>query len=169
MSALRRWSGLGLVLSLGLTGALGGCKHVPGQDALSPFVSHGAEWSVGAVLLLLVAKGLAYGLALGSFRGGPVFPGLFLGAAAGVIAAKLPGFDLTPAVAVGMGAATVAVLRLPLSSLVLAGVLTSTAGLGDNALIILGVAVSYLVATMLTPREPADQPAASAEPSPAPG
>jgi len=140
-----------------------------GQDQLSPFVSRSAEWSVGAVLLLLAAKGLAYGLALGSFRGGPVFPGLFLGAAAGVLAAKLPGFDLTPAVAVGMAAATVAVLRLPLSSIVLAGVLTSTAGLGDGALIILGVAVSFLVVTMLSPREPEDQPAAPAQPpSPAP-
>jgi H+/Cl- antiporter ClcA len=41
--------------------------------------------------LLIAFKGLAYGLSLGSFRGGPVFPALFLGAAGGLMAAQLLG------------------------------------------------------------------------------
>ena len=32
------------------------------------------------------AKGLAYGLSLSAFRGGPVFPSMFLGAAGGIAA-----------------------------------------------------------------------------------
>ena len=150
-----------------------GPDHVlfSGEAALDPFVASGAGWSVGAILVLLACKGLAYGLALGSFRGGPVFPALFIGAAAGVLASKLPGFDLTPAVAVGMGAATVAVLRLPLSSVVLALVLTSTAGLGASSLIILGVVVSFLVVTALSPPEDDEEapPEAQAPPQPVPG
>ena len=65
-------------------------------------------------------KGVAWAISLAGFRGGPTFPAIFLGAAAGVLASHLPGFDLTPAVAVGIGAAVVAVLRLPLSAVVIA-------------------------------------------------
>lgn len=141
-----------------------------GEQALDPLVNGAAGWSLGALALLVAVKGLAYGLALGSFRGGPVFPALFLGAAAGIMAAKLPGFDLTPAIAVGMGAATVAVLRLPLSSVVLAVVLTASAGLGPSALIIVGVVVSYLVTIRLdgAAAEGAEQ-APGPAPAPAPG
>jgi hypothetical protein len=59
-----------------------------------------------------------------------VFPSLFLGAAAGLLAGKLPGFSIMPAVAVGMGAAVVSVLKLPLSAVVLAALLTANAGAG---------------------------------------
>lgn len=137
-----------------------------GETALDPLVNGAAGWSLGALALLIAFKGLAYGLALGSFRGGPVFPALFLGAAAGIMAAKLPGFDLTPAIAVGMGAATVAALRLPLSSVVLAVVLTATAGLGPSALIIVGVVVSYLVTIRLD--APEQTPSAAPAPAPSP-
>jgi H+/Cl- antiporter ClcA len=120
-----------------------------GQDQLGPLVANAGTWSLGALALLIVCKGIAYGLALGSFRGGPVFPALFLGAAAGLMAAQLPGFSLTPAVAVGLGAAVASVLRLPLSAVVLATLLTSQAGLGPGPLIIVGVVVAYLVAMAL--------------------
>ena len=89
---------------------------------------------------------------MGSFRGGPTFPAAFLGAAAGVLASHLPGFDVTPAVAVGMGAAVAAVLRLPLSAVVFASLLTATAGLADTPLIIVGVVVAYLTGTAVTAR-----------------
>ncbi len=127
-----------------------------GQDALGPLTANAATWSLSALALLLVFKGIAYGLSVGSFRGGPTFPAMFLGAAAGLMASHLAGFDLTPAVAVGIGAGTVAVLRLPLSSVVLATVLTGQSGLGVGPLIILGVVVAYLVANLIDPRpEPA--------------
>src|SRR3954454_11015145 len=96
-----------------------------GQDALGPLTSDPAAWSVGALGALLLLKGVAWAVSLGSFRGGPTFPAMFLGAAAGVMASHLPGFDITPAGAVGMGAAVVAVRHLPLSAVVLSSLLTA--------------------------------------------
>ena len=46
-----------------------------GQDELDPLITHAASYSVGALVLLLVCKGLAYGVSLSSFRGGPDLPG----------------------------------------------------------------------------------------------
>ena len=65
---------------------------------LPGLVAQASTWSVGALALLLVCKGIAYALSLGSFRGGPTFPAVFLGAAAGLMASHLPGFPVTPAV-----------------------------------------------------------------------
>lgn len=123
-----------------------------GESGLSGLVSQAGSWSVSALVLLIVFKGLAYALSLGSFRGGPTFPAVFLGAAGGILASHLPGFSLTPAVAVGMGAATAAVLRLPLSAIVLATLLTVQSGTGDEPLIIVGVVVAYLATLLLTAR-----------------
>lgn len=128
-----------------------------GQDALPGLVSSAGKWSLSALALLIVFKGVAYAISLGSFRGGPTFPAIFLGAAGGILASHLPGFSITPAVAVGMGAATVAILRLPLSAIVIASVLTAQAGAGSEPLTIIGVVVCYLV----TLRLPVPQIAAS--------
>lgn len=139
-----------------------------GQDALPGLVGHAGSWSISALVLLIAFKGVAYSLSLGSFRGGPTFPALFLGAAAGILASHLPGFALTPAVAVGMGAATAAVLRLPLSAVVLATLLTVKDGVGDEPLIIVGVVIAYLVTLFMTAQAPAGsehrEPAPAAHP-----
>jgi H+/Cl- antiporter ClcA len=120
-----------------------------GQDQLPGLVSNASTWSVAALTWLIVFKGIAYSLSLGSFRGGPTFPALFLGAAAGIMASHLPGFPIQVGIAVGMGAAFVAVLRLPLSAVVIATVLTTKAGANVEPLIIVGVVVSYLVTLLL--------------------
>jgi H+/Cl- antiporter ClcA len=127
-----------------------------GQAGLPTLISQAGTWSVSALVLLLVFKGLAYGLSLGSFRGGPTFPAVYLGAAAGILASHLPGFPMTPAVAVGMGASVAAVLKLPLSGAVLATLLTATAGVGDEPLIIVGVVVAYVVAVAMSRIRPAE-------------
>ena len=132
-----------------------------GQDAIGPLVDNPGSWSLSALALLIAFKGLAYGISLGTFRGGPTFPAMFLGAAAGLMAAQLPGFDLTPAVAVGLGAAVVAVLRLPLSAVVLATLFTVHTGLGSGPLIIVGVVVAYLTVQALDPRASSSEPAAA--------
>jgi len=136
-----------------------------GQSALPGLVAHAGSWSISALALLIVFKGLAYGLSLGTFRGGPTFPAVFLGAAAGLMASHLPGFPLSPAVAVGIGAATVAVLRLPLSAVVLATLLTTHAGTGDEPLIIVGVVVSYIIVLLLSEVTPNRRSAASSSDS----
>ena len=131
-----------------------------GQDQLPGLVSQAGTWSLAALAWLIVFKGLAYGLSLGSFRGGPTFPALFLGVAAGIMASHLPGFPQSAAVPVGMGAAIVAVLRLPLSAVVLATLLTSHAGPKVEPLIIVGVVVAYVVTLVMT-RPPAPAPAST--------
>jgi H+/Cl- antiporter ClcA len=116
-----------------------------GESDLPQLVSSAGTWSVGALALLLVFKGLAYSISLAGFRGGPVFPSLFLGTAAGLMASHLPGFAMTPAVAVGMGAAFTAALGLPLSGVIVAILLTSGSGAGASPVIIVAVVVAYLV------------------------
>jgi H+/Cl- antiporter ClcA len=137
-----------------------------GQDALPGLVSTGSTWALWALFLLLLFKGLAWGLSLGSFRGGPTFPALFLGAAGGILASHLPGMSFSPGIAVGMGVMVAAMLKLPLSAIILATALTLSAGLGVGPLIIVGVVVSYLVTLVLeavvTPTPPAPAPSADA-------
>jgi H+/Cl- antiporter ClcA len=135
-----------------------------GQDALPKLVSDAGAWSLATLALLILCKGLAYAASLGSFRGGPTFPALFLGAAGGVMASHLPGLSVTPAIAVCMAAATVSVLRLPLSAAVLAIVLTSKSGPGAGPLIIVAVAVAMVVTLVLTNKRDAQSDPANAQP-----
>ncbi len=90
---------------------------------------------------------------------------MFLGAAGGIMASHLPGFSITAAVAVGIGAGTVAILRLPLSAIVIASVLTAKSGVGAQPLLIIGVVVAYLVTLWLSAlqTEQAGAPVAATE------
>jgi H+/Cl- antiporter ClcA len=128
-----------------------------GQESLPGLVADAGGWSIGALCALIAFKGIAYSISLASFRGGPVFPALLLGAAAGILASHLPGLDLTPAVAVGVGAAVAATLRLPLTAVLLAVILTLSTGAGATPVIVVGVVVAYLTA-MLVDRSPAPAP-----------
>ena len=139
-----------------------------GQSALPGLVSGAGTWSLSALALLIVFKGLGYSISLGSFRGGPTFPAIFLGAAGGIMASHLPGFPISAAVAVGIGAGTVAILRLPLSAVVIAALLTSKAGPGVEPLTIVGVVVTYLATLQLSALQTAkstSKPRAAAAPS----
>ncbi len=95
-----------------------------GQSALGPLIQHAGTFSVGALGLLLVTKGLAYGGCLSSFRGGPVFPGLFLGAVGGILLSHLPGLPMIAGAAMGIGALLTVMLNgMPLTSVLLVEVL----------------------------------------------
>jgi H+/Cl- antiporter ClcA len=131
-----------------------------GQDALPGLVSQSATWSAGALALVIGCKGLAWALSLGTFRGGPTFPALYIGAAGGLLASYLPGLSVTPAVAVGMAAMAAAMLRLPLSSIVIATALTIVAGAGSAPLIVVAAVTAYLVTLAL------DRPPRQADVSP---
>jgi len=109
-------------------------------------------WSLGALVLLIVFKGIGYSLSAAGFRGGPTFPAMFLGAAAGLMASHLPGYELTPAVAVGMAVGVVAVLRLPLSAVVIGVLLTDRSGAGSAPLVIFGVVIAYVATAWLADR-----------------
>src|SRR6185436_7069745 len=91
-----------------------------GQDQLGPLLTHSDDYTVAALLLLLACKGLAYGGSLVAFRGGPIFPSMFLGAAGGIALSHAPGLPVVAGAAMGIGAMSVAMLRLPLTSVLLA-------------------------------------------------
>ncbi len=66
-----------------------------GEHELGHLLSASAGYSVGALVLLIVCKSLAYRASLSCFRGGPVFPAMFVGAVGGVALSHLPGLHLT--------------------------------------------------------------------------
>jgi H+/Cl- antiporter ClcA len=123
-----------------------------GQNQLGPLITGAATYSVGALLLLVACKGLAYGVSLSSFRGGPVFPSMFIGAAGGIACSHLPGLPLVAGAAMGIGAMSVGMLRLPLTSVLLATLLLGEDGLAVMPLVIVAVVVSYVATAHLTPR-----------------
>ncbi len=140
-----------------------------GQEALGPFISHSTSYTVGALLLLIACKGLAYGASLSSFRGGPTFPALFLGAVGGVALSHLPGLPLVAGVAMGIGAMSVVMLRLPLTSVLLASLLLASDGLAVMPLVIVAVVVAYVLSARFTPKPAtasAPDPPAAGEPQP---
>jgi hypothetical protein len=124
-----------------------------GQDQLPQLLKEAPDWSVATVLLLVACKAIAYGISLSSFRGGPVFPAMFVGAAAGIAASHLPGLDLVPAVAMGIGAMSCVMLTLPLTSVLLATVLLgANDGVQVMPVVIVAVVVAYVATARLTPR-----------------
>ena len=131
-----------------------------GQSALGPLIQHSSTYTVGALLLLVLGKALAYGISLGSFRGGPIFPALFIGAAGGIAMSHLPGLPLVPAVAMGLGAMSAVMLTLPLTSVLLATILLFSDGLAVTPLVIVAVVVAYVIAARIAPADDTD-PAAS--------
>jgi H+/Cl- antiporter ClcA len=122
-----------------------------GQTALGPLIQHASSYTVGAIVLLLACKGLGYGLSMSSFRGGPVFPSLMLGAAGGVAMSHLPGLPLIPAAAMGMGAMSAVMLRLPLTAVLLATLLLFSDGLAVMPVVIVAVVVAYLTSLRIAP------------------
>jgi H+/Cl- antiporter ClcA len=120
-----------------------------GQDALPGLVEHADGASVGVMLVLIVSKGLAYGMSLSAFRGGPVFPSMFIGAALGIATSALPGMDLAPAIGMGIGAMCSAMLRLPMTSTLLAVLLMGSDGILVTPQVVVAVAVAFVISNIL--------------------
>jgi H+/Cl- antiporter ClcA len=116
-----------------------------GQEALGPLIAHSAGYSVAALMLLLVCKAVAFAVSMSAFRGGPVFPALFLGAVVGVALSHLPGLSPIPAAAMGIGAMCVTMLGYPLVSVLLATLVLLSDGLDVLPLVIVAVVVAYLL------------------------
>lgn len=122
-----------------------------GQEAMSGVVEQADTTSLWTLALLLVCKAVAWGVSMGAARGGPTFPGIFVGLVVGLLCMHLPGFAETPAVGALVAAVVVAVLRLPLSAIVLTLVITG-AGAGVAPLIIVAVVVAYIATIALAGR-----------------
>jgi H+/Cl- antiporter ClcA len=125
-----------------------------GQDALPELVEHAPDYSVDVLILLAACKMLAYGLSLSAFRGGPVFPAMFVGATVGIALSGLPGLSLAPAIAAGIGAMCTAMLRLPLTSALLATLLLGSDGVSVTPQVVVAVAVAFVLTMVLPVPEP---------------
>jgi hypothetical protein len=134
-----------------------------GQVAIGPLITNSASYTVGTLLLLIACKGLAYSASMSSFRGGPIFPAMFLGAAGGIALSHLPGLPMVAGVAMGIGAMCVAMLKLPMTSVLLATLLLLSDGLALMPLVIVAVVVAYVVSARITPITPSS----ATEPAPA--
>jgi H+/Cl- antiporter ClcA len=126
-----------------------------GQSALGPLLTHAAGYSAAILVLLIACKGLAYGVSLSAFRGGPTFPAMFIGAAIGLAFSHLPGLDAIAGAAMGIGAMSAVMLTLPLTSVLLATLLLGTDGFAVMPLAIVAVVVAYVVSARLRPKSDA--------------
>jgi hypothetical protein len=138
-----------------------------GQSALPQLIQHASNYTIGALLLVVACKGLAYGVSLGNFRGGPVFPAMYIGAAGGVAMSHLPGLPVVAGVAMGIGAMSAVMLTLPLTSVLLASLLMASDAIPVMPLVIVAVVVAYVAAARLIPPPKPDEPG-PAPPGPAP-
>jgi H+/Cl- antiporter ClcA len=136
-----------------------------GQDFLPSLIQNAAGWTVGALILLVLFKGLAFAASLGGFRGGPTFPGMFIGAAGGMALSHLPGLPLIAGVAMGIGGMTVAMLGLPLTSVLLASLFLEADAVTLMPLVIIAVVVSYVVSARLAPVLPKATPESTLTPA----
>ncbi len=121
-----------------------------GQSSLGPLL---AEASAGVVVLLILAKGLAYAVSMGAgFRGGLVFPAIFLGVAIAELATIA--FDVSPTLAAmaGVAAGMAAATRLIFSALVLATLLVGSAGFDALPAAVLAAVAAWLTITVLERR-----------------
>ena len=115
-----------------------------------------ASDSTKIVLILFVAKAVAYAVSLGcGFRGGPVFPAIFLGIALATFATVW--FDVSPtlAVAVGTAAGTAAVTRLLVTSSLFAALLVGPQGTDAVPAAVLAACAAWLVTQAVDRRKAA--------------
>ena len=115
-----------LAWSAGLAGANPLDVLFSGQASLTPLL----QASGGTLVALALAKAMAYIVSLGGgFRGGAIFPAVFLGMAVADIGVLAFGMSPTVAIAIGTAAGTAAMTRLLVSSVLFAGLLVGRAGL----------------------------------------
>jgi chloride channel protein, CIC family len=129
-----------------------------GQDQLPSLLENSASYSVGALLLLVACKGLAYAGSLAVFRGGPTFPAMFIGAAGGVAMSHLPGLGLVQGAGMAIGAMTVGMLRLPMTSALLTTLFLGSQGVNVVPLVIVAVVVSHVLTIRISPPSPDAEP-----------
>jgi H+/Cl- antiporter ClcA len=139
-----------------------------GQSFLGPLLTHAAAYTVGALVLLIACKGIGYALALSGFRGGPTFPAMLVGAAGGIALSHLPGLPVVAGAAIGIGAMAAAMLRLPMTSVLITTLFLGSDGLTVLPLVIVGAVVSFVLTIWLTrPAAPKAHAATLTAPQPA--
>jgi H+/Cl- antiporter ClcA len=146
-------------LAVGLIALLADALGADSQDVLFsgqysiPDVI-GDDATTKVIVILIVAKFLAYGVSLGcGFRGGPIFPAIFLGIALASLTEAW--FDVSPtlAVAVGTAAGMAAQTKLLISSILLAGILIGTANADATPAAVLAAASAWVAMSAFDRRQ----------------
>ena len=134
-----------------------------GQSAVPEVV---AEGSVGVLLVILVAKSLGYAISLGSgFRGGPIFPAIFIGITITSFAVVVVDASPTWAIAVGTAAGMDAGTEMVFSALLFSMLLVGQPGVDALPAAVLAVAAVWLTKLVIAPKDAEPTPEA-AEPQP---
>ncbi|SEL41923.1 chloride channel protein [Streptacidiphilus jiangxiensis] len=120
-----------------------------GQATLGQLAADPHAWGVGALVLLVLFKGLAWGISLGSLRGGPIFPAILIGAAIGIACSGLPGLGTASGLSIGLAASGAAITGLPVTASLLAILLVGANAADAAPLMIVSAVVSFVVATKL--------------------
>ena len=160
MTFLLLGGGLAVGLIAQLADALGANSQdvlFSGQASIPVLVSDDVTTKV--LVILIVAKFLAYAVSLGcGFRGGAIFPALFLGIA--LASLTVVWFDVSPTLAVGVGAAAgmAAQAKLLISSMIFAGLLVGTENSDAAPAIVLAAATAWIAVTALERRVDAQAP-----------
>ena len=138
-----------------------------GQTTLPLLLSTSSE---GLLLLIVLAKGLAYAISLGAgFRGGPVFPAIFLGTALALLIGLPFHMSTTAALAIGAACGMAAFTRLIFASVVFVLLFEGSAGTAAIPAAVLAAATAWVVGKALDARVPDAAGAAAASGAPSPG
>lgn len=120
-----------------------------GSESMVAMAENPGAWPVSALLLLLACKGIGYALSLGALRGGPIFPAAFLGMTLGVLLSHLPGLNAVSGMAIGMAAASAALMRLPLSSIMIVVLTFGSSIIGIISIVIIASVAAFLTGRVL--------------------
>ena len=135
-----------------------------GQASIPALVS---ESSLIALVVLVVAKAAAYVVSLATgFRGGPIFPAVFLGVGVAAFAVELFGTSPTFAIAIGCAAGMAAQTRLVVTSMLFAALLVGSGGFDAIAGAVFATVASWLTVQALDPPAAA-QSEGQVQPAPA--
>jgi H+/Cl- antiporter ClcA len=128
-----------------------------GQSAIPDLVKEG---SAAILLSILVVKTIAYAISLGcGFRGGPIFPAVFLGIGVAMFPVIWFGTSPTLAVTVGAAAGMAGQTKLILTAIVFAALLAPASAVDATPAVVFAAAAAWLTATTLERRRDAATPA----------
>jgi H+/Cl- antiporter ClcA len=132
-------------LAIGLVALAAGEETLfSGEHELEVLLADPEAYGVGTLLLLVLGKMLAFSVSLEcGFRGGRIFPVLFIGATIGFAATAIfESIPLAVSVACGMTGAAVALIRLPIFVILL---VASLAAPTTIPLVVLAAVVGYVL------------------------
>jgi chloride channel protein, CIC family len=129
----------------GIVGAALPLTMFSGGDQLSSMLKRAQTLGLGLCVTILLAKTLTYGISQGSgFVGGPIFPSLFIGGAAGIVVNQaIPSVPLGLAFGCLLTAVLGSLAAAPLSMVLMAGFLTRGGAL-QTAPVLIAVVTTFL-------------------------